>query len=278
MGKRNDVIFTAETHLRNFKTAISEFSDEAKNDLILGSIAIKYTQSNSVGYSKGGMMIGVGAGQQSRVDCVKLAGRKASTWRLRFHPKVMALPFKEGTKRQDRVNARVRYIEGDFQDAERVQWEQLFSSTPAMLTPEEKAEFLGGLTGVALASDAFFPFRDSIDYAARLGVKYVAQAGGSVADDEVIAACDAYGGHDLHQPAVVPPLSQAGGGASQKPLRGLPTVFVSLSFDRAGVRVPHRPQRGLVCSVFLGVCGGTCVPRAKGMHTFSYTGHVCQEF
>jgi len=193
MQKRNDVVFTAETHLQNFKTAIAEFPEQAKNDLVLGSIAIKYTQSNSVGYSKGGMMIGVGAGQQSRVDCVKLAGRKVSTWRLRFHPKVMALPFKEGTKRQDRVNARVRYIEGDFQDAERVQWEQLFNSPPAMLTPEEKAEFIGGLTDVALASDAFFPFRDSIDYAARLGVKYVAQAGGSVADDEVIAACDAYG-------------------------------------------------------------------------------------
>merc|ERR1719160_2419673 len=192
MQKRNDTIFT-ESHLEKVVTKTKDLSTEAKQDMILASIAIKYTQSNSVGYSKGGMMIGVGAGQQSRVDCVKLAGRKVSTWRLRFHPKVMALPFKEGTKRQDRVNARVRYIEGDFQDAERAQWEQLFNSTPAMLTPEEKAEFIGGLTDVALASDAFFPFRDSIDYAARLGVKYVAQAGGSVADDEVIAACDAYG-------------------------------------------------------------------------------------
>merc|ERR1711988_1078348 len=124
------------------KTAISEFSDEAKNDLILGSIAIKYTQSNSVGYSKGGMMIGVGAGQQSRVDCVKLAGRKASTWRLRFHPKVMALPFKQGTRRQDRVNARVRYIEGDFTDIERKQWEQLFDTVPEPLTGDDKANFM----------------------------------------------------------------------------------------------------------------------------------------
>merc|ERR1719217_1509723 len=192
MQKRNDALFD-QARLAKVVTKRNHLPQSAINDLVLGSIAIKYTQSNSVGYSKGGMMIGVGAGQQSRVDCVKLAGRKVSTWRLRFHPKVMALPFKEGTKRQDRVNARVRYIEGDFQDAERAQWEQLFNSPPAMLTPEEKAEFIGGLTDVALASDAFFPFRDSIDYAARLGVKYVAQAGGSVADDEVIAACDAYG-------------------------------------------------------------------------------------
>merc|ERR1719191_1145692 len=138
MQKRNDVIFTAETHLRNFKTAISEFSDEAKNDLILGSVAIKYTQSNSVGYSKGGMMIGVGAGQQSRVDCVKLAGRKTSTWRLRFHPKVMALPFKAGVKRQDRVNARVRFIEGDMDPVEYEQWAKNFDAAPASLTPEDK--------------------------------------------------------------------------------------------------------------------------------------------
>merc|ERR1712224_459410 len=152
-----------ESHLENRVTQIKDLSQEAKLDMILASIVIKYTQSNSVGYSLNGMMVGVGAGQQSRVDCVKLAGRKVSTWKLRFHPKVMALPFKDGTKRQDRVNARVRYIEGDFQDAERVQWEQLFNSPPAMLTPEEKAEFIGGLTDVALASDAFFPFRDSID-------------------------------------------------------------------------------------------------------------------
>merc|ERR1719356_911346 len=101
--------------------------------MILGSIAIKYTQSNSVGYSKDGMMIGVGAGQQSRVDCVKLAGRKAATWRLRFHPKVMALPFKEGVKRQDRVNARVRYIEGDMDEAELQQWAKNFSTPPEPL-------------------------------------------------------------------------------------------------------------------------------------------------
>merc|ERR1712061_650682 len=168
-------------------------SETAKLDLILASIAIKYTQSNSVSYSRGGMMVGVGAGQQSRVDCVKLAARKVSTWRLRFHPKVMALPFKTGVKRQDRVNARVRFIEGDMDPVEYEQWAKNFDATPASLTAEEKAAFLGGLTDVAISSDAFFPFRDSIDAASKVGVKFVAQPGGSVADDEVIGACDAYG-------------------------------------------------------------------------------------
>merc|ERR1712087_1054579 len=123
-------------------TKSSELPETAKLDLILSSIAIKYTQSNSVGYSKDGMMVGVGAGQQSRVDCVKLAGRKVSTWRLRFHKKVMGLPFKEGVKRQDRVNARVRYIEGDMQEAELKEWQNNFSTPPELLTVEEKDAFL----------------------------------------------------------------------------------------------------------------------------------------
>merc|ERR1719343_215909 len=138
-------------------------------------------------------MIGVGAGQQSRVDCVKLAARKATTWRTRFHPKVMALPFKQGVKRQDRVNARVRYIEGDMQETELQQWEKNFDQVPAPLSAEDKAQFLEGLSGVAVSSDAFFPFRDSIDACSRIGVSFVAQPGGSVADEEVIAACDTYG-------------------------------------------------------------------------------------
>mmetsp|Transcript_62542 Transcript_62542/g.115215 ORF Transcript_62542/g.115215 Transcript_62542/m.115215 type:complete len:620 (-) Transcript_62542:206-2065(-) len=192
MQKRNDAVFT-ETHLEKVVTEGKELPKAAKLDLILASIAIKYTQSNSVGYASGGMMVGVGAGQQSRVDCVKLAGRKVSTWRLRFHPKVMELPFKDGVKRQDRVNARVRYIEGDMAETERVQWEANFASPPAALTAEEKEDFLSKMEGVAISSDAFFPFRDSIDHAAKLGVKYVAQPGGSVADDEVISACNSYG-------------------------------------------------------------------------------------
>merc|ERR1719478_1157948 len=190
--KRNDMIFK-DSHLANVVTKIKDLPEKAKLDMILASIAIKYTQSNSVGYSLNGMMVGVGAGQQSRVDCVKLAGRKVATWKLRFHPKVMALPFKEGVKRQDRVNARVRYIEGDMDAVERAQWEKNFATPPEPLTDDEKADFLKTLDGVTISSDAFFPFRDSIDHASKLGVKFVAQPGGSVADEEVVGACDTYG-------------------------------------------------------------------------------------
>lgn len=192
MQKRNDVLIDAKK-LENVVTKSKELSEQAKLDLILASIAIKYTQSNSVGYAKNGMMIGVGAGQQSRVDCVKLAGRKVSTWRSRFHPKVMALEFKKGVKRQDRVNARVRYIEGDMEGPEYEQWLQNFDSEPAKLDLQDKDRFVRELDGVAISSDAFFPFRDSIDAAAKLGVKFIAQPGGSVADDEVKAACEQYG-------------------------------------------------------------------------------------
>ena len=127
---------------------------------MLASIAVKYTQSNSVAYAKNGQVCGVGAGQQSRVDCVKLAGRKVATWYLRQHPKVLALPFREGARKQDRVNARVRYIEGDITASERPSWEAHFSAVPEPLTAEEKAAFLATLDGVSLSSDAFFPFRD----------------------------------------------------------------------------------------------------------------------
>merc|ERR1712178_17639 len=162
--KRNNVIFN-EAHLEKVVTKNTTLSKEAKLDMILASIVIKYTQSNSVGYSLNGMMIGVGAGQQSRVDCVELAGRKLSTWKLRFHPKVMGLPFKEGVKRQDRVNARVRFIEGDMDTVEYEQWAKNFDTAPDPLTAEERAGYLKGLDGVTISSDAFFPFRDSIDHA-----------------------------------------------------------------------------------------------------------------
>jgi len=178
--------------LANVVTAKKELPDAAQRDLLLAQIAIKYTQSNSVGYAKDGQMIGVGAGQQSRVDCVKLAGRKVETWYLRQHPKVRALPFKEGVKRQERINARVRYIEGDMTPIEHAQWVTQFTSEPEALQAEEKAAFLKTLDGVALASDAFFPFRDSIDVASKRGVSYVVAAGGSVADSEVVAAADEY--------------------------------------------------------------------------------------
>jgi phosphoribosylaminoimidazolecarboxamide formyltransferase/IMP cyclohydrolase len=139
------------------------------------------------------MVVGVGAGQQSRVDCVKLAGRKAAVWYLRQHPKVLGLPFKAGVKRQDRVNARVRYIEGDFTDEEKVRWLELFEEPPAPLTESEKQDFLRTSSGLSLSSDAFFPFRDSIDHASKLGVSYVAQPGGSVQDAQVVEACNQYG-------------------------------------------------------------------------------------
>jgi len=192
MQKRNDKI-ADKSCLEKIVTKQNSLSEQATLDLILGMIAIKYTQSNSVGYSKRGMMVGVGAGQQSRVDCVKLAGRKVATWHLRFHPKVAELKFKEGVKRQARVNARVRYIEGDMEPIEYAEWLKNFDQEPAPLTADEKAAFLAELDEVAIASDAFFPFRDSIDHAKKLGVKFVAQPGGSVADDEVISACDTYG-------------------------------------------------------------------------------------
>ena len=190
--KRNDVVITND-HMQKVVTSKKDLSEAAIRDLIVASICIKYTQSNSVGFAKDGMMVGVGAGQQSRVDCVKLAGRKVATWYLRQHPKVLALPFKEGIKRQDRVNARVRYIEGDFTAEEKVRWEAQFSEVPVPLTEEEKAAFLKESTGVSISSDAFFPFRDSIDHASKLGVSFVAQPGGSVQDGEVTEACDEYG-------------------------------------------------------------------------------------
>ena len=173
-------------------TAASELPPAAKRDLLVAQIAIKYTQSNSVGYAKDGQMVGVGAGQQSRVDCVKLAGRKVETWYLRQHPKVLGMRFNPDVKRQERINARVRYIEGDMSPVEMKQWATQFVTVPEPLTQAEKAEFMATLTGVSLASDAFFPFRDSLDVAASKGVSYVVAAGGSVADAEVIAAADEY--------------------------------------------------------------------------------------
>ena len=189
--KRNDVII-GKSHMEKVVTE-KQVDEGAVRDLIVASICVKYTQSNSVGFAKDGMMVGVGAGQQSRVDCVKLAGRKVATWYLRQHPKVLALPFKVGVKRQDRVNARVRYIEGDFTAEEKVRWEANFSEVPEPLTEEEKNEFMKTSTGVSISSDAFFPFRDSIDHASKLGVTYVAQPGGSVQDTQVTEACNEYG-------------------------------------------------------------------------------------
>eukprot|EP00957_Ditylum_brightwellii_P186161 14172745-Ditylum_brightwellii.AAC.1 len=193
--KRNDTIITKDhiTSKVSTKGGAESLTDDIIRDMIVSSICIKYTQSNSVGFAKDGMMVGVGAGQQSRVDCVKLAGRKVCTWYLRQHPKVLALPFKQGTKRQDRVNARVRYIEGDFTPEEKTRWEMQFETVPEPLTQEEKDDFLKSASGVTISSDAFFPFRDSIDHASKIGCSYVVQPGGSVQDEQVTAACDEYG-------------------------------------------------------------------------------------
>ena len=190
--QRNDTLFD-RSHLENRVTANKELGIDAVRDLLVAAITIKYTQSNSVGYALGGQMIGVGAGQQSRVDCTKLAGRKVDIWQLRQHPKVRELPFKAGVRRVDRVNAQVRYIEGDFTNNELRQWQALFDPVPELLSAVERREWLDGLSGVSLASDAFFPFRDSIDQAAQRGVQYIIQPGGSIADEAVTQACDEYG-------------------------------------------------------------------------------------
>ena len=171
---------------------------DAQRDLVLASIACKYTQSNSIVFAKGGGVVGVGAGQQSRVDCVKLAAKKVTTWYLRQSDALLELPLAPGLKRQQRVNARVKYIEGGLDDQspqEKGAFDALFASgaAPPELTPAQKAAILKTLDGVSLSSDAFFPFPDNIDVAAKFGVKYIAQAGGSVQDAQVIDAAKGYG-------------------------------------------------------------------------------------
>ena len=189
--RRNDAVITNDS-LSKIVTKQATLTDDAKRDLVIALIALKYTQSNSVAYARDGMAVGIGAGQQSRVDCVKLAGRKVSTWYLRQHPKVQGLKFKAEVKKQAKVNARVRYIEGDMTTTEYAEWVTQFEEVPAPLTETEKVEFLATLKGVSLASDAFFPFRDSLDFAAKYGVTYVAQPGGSVQDEVVTKAADEY--------------------------------------------------------------------------------------
>ena len=170
-----------------------ELTAAAKVDLLLGLVTLKYTQSNSVAYALGGQTIGVGAGQQSRVDCTKLAGVKADIWHLRHHPKVRGLDFRTGVKRQERINWRVRYIEGDMTATEQAAFAQALASQASPLTPEERADWLAGLDGVALVSDGLIPFRDNVDHAQKHGVRFIAQPGGSARDGEVTAACSEYG-------------------------------------------------------------------------------------
>jgi phosphoribosylaminoimidazolecarboxamide formyltransferase / IMP cyclohydrolase len=170
-----------------------ELTADARRDLVLGLVALKYTQSNSMGYALGGQMIGIGAGQQSRVDCTKLAGAKADVWHLARHPAVQALRFKRGVRRQERINWRVRYIEGDWTEGERKAFEEVLDEPLVPLPAAERAAWLATLDGVSLVSDAFIPFRDNIDHASRHGVRFVAHPGGSTRDDEVTAACREYG-------------------------------------------------------------------------------------
>tara|TARA_R100001163_G_C5068488_1_gene208927 strand:- start:16017 stop:17807 length:1791 start_codon:yes stop_codon:yes gene_type:complete len=178
----------------NIPTNNKTISNSVQDDLLLANITLKYAQSNNVVMAKDGQIIGVAAGQQSRVDAVKLAGRKATMWWLRKHPKTLALKdlFVEGVKRQDRVNAGIRYVEGDFTEIEYEVWKKLFTSVPDPLTQQEKDKWMKQLKNVAMASDAFFPFRDNIDHASKFGVGHVIQPGGSVADPSVIEACNQY--------------------------------------------------------------------------------------
>ncbi len=189
---RNDIKITEEL-LTEIPTANKNMTDEAKRDLIVALITLKYTQSNSVCYVKDGQAIGIGAGQQSRVHCARLAGNKADNWYLRQHEKVLNLPFKEDVRRADRDNAIDVYISDDYEDvlADGV-WEATFTSKPEPFTREEKKAWLATMTNVALGSDAFFPFGDNIERAHKSGVTYVAQSGGSIRDDNVIETCDRY--------------------------------------------------------------------------------------
>jgi phosphoribosylaminoimidazolecarboxamide formyltransferase/IMP cyclohydrolase len=190
---RNEIDLSSDALFENIPTRNTHFSEEAKRDLKIALITLKYTQSNSVCYTKDGQAIGIGAGQQSRIHCTRLAGNKADVWWLRQCPKVMALPFKEGIRRADRDNTIDVYIGDEYEDVLREgTWQQLFTEKPEPLTQDEKRDWIARNTGVCLGSDAFFPFGDNIERAHKSGVQYIAQAGGSVRDDNVIETCDKY--------------------------------------------------------------------------------------
>ncbi len=190
---RNEIDLTGDNLFENIPTQNKNFPEEAKRDLKIALITLKYTQSNSVCYVKDGQAIGIGAGQQSRIHCTRLAGNKADIWWLRQCPKVMNLPFKEGIRRADRDNTIDVYIGDEYEDVLRDgTWQMFFTEKPEPLTIEEKKAWIAQNTGVALGSDAFFPFGDNIERAHKSGVEYIAQAGGSVRDDNVIETCDKY--------------------------------------------------------------------------------------
>ena len=182
-----------ESLLTNIISENKNLPENAKRDLMIALIALKYTQSNSVAYAKDGQCIGIGAGQQSRVHCVRLAGNKADNWWLRQNPKVLALPFKQGIRRADRDNTIDVYISDEYEDVLRDgTWENFFETKPEVLTKEEKKEWLSKMSGVSLASDAFFPFGDNIERAHKSGVEFIVEPGGSIRDDHVIDTCNRY--------------------------------------------------------------------------------------
>lgn len=190
---RNEVKLDDPALFENIPTKNKTFTEDAKRDLIIALITLKYTQSNSVCYVKDGQAIGIGAGQQSRIHCTRLAGSKADEWWLRQCPKVMNLPFKKGIRRADRDNTINIYISDEYEDVlQDGVWQQFFTECPEPLTREERKEWIAKNTGVALGSDAFFPFGDNIERAHKSGVEYIAQAGGSIRDDHVIDTCDKY--------------------------------------------------------------------------------------
>lgn len=190
--KRNTVEIN-EDCLTDIPTANKTFTEAAKRDLLIALITLKYTQSNSVCYAKDGQAIGIGAGQQSRVHCTRLAGNKADVWHLRQHPKVLALPFKDDVRRPDRDNAIDVYISEEWEDLlETDDWKRVFTEKPEPLSREEKKEYLKTITGVSLGSDAFFPFGDNVERAKKSGVSFIAQSGGSIRDDNVIETADKY--------------------------------------------------------------------------------------
>ena len=192
---RNEIRLDDPALFENVPTQNKTFTEAARRDLMIALITLKYTQSNSVCYAKDGQAIGIGAGQQSRIHCTRLAGQKADIWWLRQHPKVLSLPFIPGIRRADRDNTIDVYISEDEHDdvLREVAWQQFFTEQPEVLTLAEKKEWIAKNTGVALGSDAFFPFGDNIERAHKSGVQFIAQAGGSVRDDHVIMTCDKYG-------------------------------------------------------------------------------------
>lgn len=192
MQKRNNAVIDASL-FSNIATKCKELPESAIRDLIVASIAVKYTQSNSVCYAKNGQVIGIGAGQQSRIHCTRLAGDKANNWWLRHHPRVLTMTFKTGVKRAEISNAIDQFVSGTIEEEDRPQWEAMFEVVPELLTANERKTWISSQNGVALSSDAFFPFRDNVDRAKKSGVQYIAAPSGSTADQIVIEACNQLG-------------------------------------------------------------------------------------